>query len=213
MSMSNISIFLGMPIGILGFLFLIWRRLREDYTSNKIFSFGFVLSGCLFVGFILGLFLQSKILYPAVFNPSGLWFWFSFVFISLGFVYSFYVIKFQFFETLEAVGLAFLFWLFVVFLINSIIFVDLKLLMFSIFVGVLIAFFYFVDTRYKSFLWYKSGRVGFSGLIIFAIFFLARSVVALINPNMLSFIGRFDAIISAIASFAFFVTLYNLSGI
>jgi len=211
--MPTLSIIIGIPIGILGFLFLIWRRLREDYTTDRIFSFSFTVGGFLILGFVVGIFLQSKIVPSHIFNPAGMWFWFSFLFSLIGFGIGFYKFKLRFFETLESVGIAFLFWLFPLFLISSIKLVDIRLLLFCVFEIVLIILFYFLDSRYKSFSWYKSGRVGFAGLCVLVIFFLIRLVVALILPNMLSFIGKFDAICDVVVAFAFLITLLNLSGL
>src|SRR5258708_32013600 len=68
--MSNLNSLVGFLVGILGFLFLFWRRLKEDYTSDQIFSFGFLLVGALLIGSILGLLVHT---------PPGLWFWGAFL--------------------------------------------------------------------------------------------------------------------------------------
>src|SRR5260221_653025 len=209
-SMSNINILISLPIGILGFLFLFWRRLKEDYPGDQIFTFGFIVAACILVGFFSGLAIYN-IRHTIFFSSHGLWFWLAFLFGGIGFVTSFLKLKLRFFETLEATGLGFLFLYFVISLVGSIQTVDLKLLLFSLIDGSLILFFFFIDTRYKRFSWYKSGKVGFAGLMVLGSFFLARAIVALLDPSMLSFVGKFDAIISSVVSFLFFITLYNLS--
>ncbi|CAN5278386.1 hypothetical protein BH10PAT1_BH10PAT1_7000 [soil metagenome] len=217
--MSNTTIILSTIIGLLGFLFLLWRRLKEDYTSEQIFSFGFIVALFLEIGFFIGLFFQNRIHSSSVFSANGLWFWLAFIFMIMGFAVAYLkpnsnaIFKLRFFELLEATGIGFIFWFFSNLLINSIKIINLPSLIYSVFIAILISFFFFLDNRYKSFSWYKSGKVGFTGLVILGIFFLSRSVVALLDPGMLSFIGKVDAIISAIASFGFFITLYNLGEI
>ncbi|MCL4387276.1 hypothetical protein M1307_02685, partial [Patescibacteria group bacterium] len=210
--MSNVSIIVGLPLGVLGFLFLFWRRLKEDYPSSHIFSFAFLVLIFMTAGFILGNLLRSLIPVSAIFNASGLWFWFTFVFCLLGFGIGIYKFKLRRYETFEATALGFLFWFFAICFFTSLPTPDLKLFFFSFLTLFLIAFFFFLDTRYKTFVWYKSGKIGFSGLAIFALFFLLRGIIALLDPSMLSLIGKFDAIVSSVASFIFFIIIYNLSG-
>lgn len=207
--MSNLSLIIGMPIGILGFLFLFWRRLKEDYTSNLIFSFGFLIIAFMIIGFVIGFFLKTKIPVSPVFNPRGLWFWGAFAGGGIGLAFVFLTplvgaqFKPRFFETLEALVLGFLFWFVSVSLFSS--------PLFSIFTAALFPLFYFLNKKYKTFTWYKSGKIGFAGLSIFGIFFLMRSIVALISPSMIFLTGRGDAIVGSILSFIFFISLYNLS--
>jgi hypothetical protein len=210
--MSNISLIIGLPLAILGFLFLFWKRLKEDYENTQIFSFSFIIAGFIILGFSLGMLLYGK-LNTHILSSHGFWFWGAFISGCNGFYIAYYKLKLRFFETLEAAGLGFLFFSFTFSLINSILNHDVRLLFFALIQALLIALFYFLDKRYKRFTWFKSGKVGFAGLMVLAIFFLTRAVVALINPGMLSFTGKFDAIISSTISFIFFIILYNLSGI
>lgn len=207
--MSNLNSLIGFLVGILGFLFLFWRRLKEDYTSDQIFTFGFILSGGLILGSLLAFFIGAKITTSQIFIPAGLWFWGAFI---VGTICFRVFLKTRFFETLEAAGIGFLFWFFALFLITSLKTPNIPSLLFACFSGALLPLFFFLDNQYKSFRWYKSGKVGFAGLVVLTLFFLGRSIVALINPSMLSFIGKADAIISIIVSFLFFLSLYNLSG-
>ncbi len=210
--MSNLAILISLSIAVLGFLFLFWRRLKEDYPSEQIFTFGFIVVGFILTGFSVGLLTTGlKTQNQDLFYVKNLWFWFSFLFGAIGFFVSFFKLRLRFFETLEATGLGFLFLCFAISVINAIQTVDIKLLFFSLFQLFLIFFFFFVDARYKNLSWYKSGKVGFSGLLTLALFFLVRAIVALIDPHMLSFVGKIDAIISILVSFIFFASLYNLS--
>lgn len=208
--MSNISLLVSLLVGILGFLFLFWRRLKEDYSSNQIFSFGFLLIFSIIFGFFLGLGLYN-IEVNKYFNSEGLWFWGAFLFGILGFCFANIQFKLRFFETLESCALGFIFWFFTICLISSVEKVNLKLLLISLIFGSLIPFFFFINSRYKSFTWYKSGKIGFTGLLVLGIFFLMRSIIAIIDSHMLSFIGKSDIILDSIVSFIFFITLYNLS--
>src|SRR6266478_5981851 len=123
--MSNITILIALPIGILGFLFLFWRRLKEDYPGDQIFTFGFIVAACILVGFFSGLSVYN-IQHTIYFSPHGLWFWLAFLFGGVGFFVSFMKLKLRFFETLEAAGLGFLFWIFTIYIVNLQIFSILR---------------------------------------------------------------------------------------
>jgi hypothetical protein len=75
----------------------------------------------------------------------------------------------------------------------------------------LIVLFYFLDAHYKKFTWYKSGRVGFTGLTTLGLLLLLRAAVAPIVPDMLSFSGKYEAIISGILAFVSFLLVFNLA--
>jgi hypothetical protein len=209
--MSNLVLLISLPIGILGFLFLFWRRIKEDYSSNQIFSFSFIVVGFMMIGFFIGFFLKNYIHSNSIFNKEGIWFWLTFGFGAIGFEIAFIKFKLRFFETLEGVVLGFIFFIFTISLVNSINKVDVKLLLYSIILGSLMPIFFFLDRRYRSFTWYKSGKIGFAGLASLGILFLIRSLIALIYPAMLSFIGKFDAILDILISFVFFIILFKLS--
>ena len=87
------------------FLFLYWRRLKEDYISSMIFSSFF----CLLLGVVLFVFLANQ------FFPIW-WFWSAVLGLSLGLAATLFRFKFRFFETLEAVTISGLSWLSLVFL-------------------------------------------------------------------------------------------------
>lgn len=206
--MSNV---ISNVIGILGFLFLFWRRTKEDYSSDQIFSFSFTIVLGILIGFLVGSFIGNKIPSSNIFSPKSLWFWGSFIGGCIGFEIAFLKSKLRFFENLEAASLGFIFWIFAISLISSIQTLDLKLLTYSVILGSLIPLFFFFSSHYKRFAWYKSGKIGFAGLATLAVFFLTRFLVALIDPAMLSFTSKFDAIIDITVAFAFFITLFKLA--
>jgi hypothetical protein len=78
-------------------------------------------------------------------------------------------------------------------------------------VALLIFTYFFLEANYRKFTWYKSGRVGFSGLIVAILFFTTRSIASFLYPSGPTFIGMTDLYISASFSFIFFLLLLNLS--
>lgn len=178
-------------VGSILFLYLYWKRLRDDYTSEKIFNSGFIL----IIGIVLS-FLVSKFFLP------NYWFWI--VFITVFIIEAFIVLKFKFklFESLDALIVSVLPWLSLFYLSESI--VKRSLFPFLIFWISLICLFlfFFFDNYYRTFAWYKSGRVGFSGLMTLGIFFLIRTIA--FTPNL-------ERIFSGTVVFISFLLLFNLS--
>ena len=146
-------------------------------------------------------------------NKEGIWFWTSLLGGFVLFVIGIFRYKLKFFEAFEAFLIGAVSWFFIITFFLSLEKGDLKWLLYSASVFVLILGFFGLEKKYRQFSWYKSGKVGFSGFAIAAVFFLIRSVIAIISPDMLSFLGRIDAIISAIASFICFLVVYTLSQI
>lgn len=195
--------FTGILINFLGsllFLFLFWRKLKEDYQVADIFTTSFILLGIASVFFII-----SKKFFPVW------WFWFLISGISLGLGLAIFKYKFKFYESLEALTLAFLPWLSLVFLVDSVKNGSVFSLGYYIYLIGLLFLGFYLAANYKKIIWYKSGRVGFAGLFTLAIFFLVRAAVALLFPFMLSFVGKIEVILSGILAFIFFLMIYNLS--
>lgn len=191
----KISLYL---LAVISFLFFYWKRLREDYISTHVFTSGFYI----LLGVVFGsLFRQIN----AEFS-----FWFSFIGGFLGFWLGVYRYKFRIFEALDAAIFASL----VGFLLVQVEYlVRLKTLFSSVWVIIpfcLIALFLILDKHYRQFTWYKSGRVGFSGMSVSGTFFIVRSLLALIDSDVLS-LSRQDAILSGIIAFACFLSVFNLA--
>lgn len=186
--------------GALLFLFLFWKRLKEDHISNQIFSSAAFL---LFAVFI------AKIISNA-FLPNW-WFWITFGAVSVAFALGIIRYRLRIFETLEATVVSFLPWLSFFFLSDSIANSSISSLIASLAIFLLVIIFFLLDKHYKKFSWYKSGRVGFTGLTILGLFFIIRGSVALAFPDMLSFSGKHDVYLSAIVAFASFLVVFNLS--
>lgn len=187
---------LGVPL----FLFVFWKKLKEDYVGDSIFATAFFI--------LLGVFL-GKVMSLGFF--TNFWFWESILLAFLGLIIGVIKYKLRFYEVLEASVIGLLPWLTVLFLGNAILTSSLTSFLGFCLLTLLIGFYYFLDTHYKSFSWYASGRVGFSGLTILATFFLVRAALAGVSVGVLSLAGRIDSIISGILSFAIFLLIYNLA--
>jgi hypothetical protein len=186
--------------GILFFLFIFWKKLKEDYTSTNTFS------TALYILFGIGVFniLANRFL------PQW-WFWLDFLGASLGFALGVMRFKFRFFESLEAAVVALLPWLSLVFLGDAVLNSNLSSLIGSLVLLLIVVFYIFLDTHYKKFTWYKSGKVGFAGLITLGALFLIRIAVAVMFPFVLSFSGSIDSIISGVIAFTSFLLVFNLA--
>jgi hypothetical protein len=188
--------------GILILIFIFWKRLKEDYASEIIFKAAFIV----LLGILVGWAVSSK------FFP--VWYlWSDFLGLVLGLVAAIYVLKIRFYESFEALIIASLPWVGLVFLKDSVF--NSSLNSFLAFLVILLVVFvaYWLDVNYKNFTWYKSGKIGFAGVSALGLIFLIRSLVATIGIPMLSFVGKFEAIISGAAAFICFLLLYNLGRI
>lgn len=163
-------------LGVLIFLFLYWKKLKEDHVPEIIFSSAYIILGAIFASY----------LFTLKFLPNWL-FWIQILAISLAFGISVKKFRMRLFETLDALIISLLPWFSLVFLKDSVI--NSSLISFIGFVAVLFLIFiyYFLDSRYKRFTWYKSGKIGFSGLGTLTILFLARATTSLILPSVLTF--------------------------
>lgn len=183
------------------YLFVFWMRLREDYTQDQIFATGFYT--------LLGIGC-GNILARNFFELW--WFWIALLGGIIGVFIGIRRFRMRLFESIEAFILANLTLFFIVSLLNIIEDYNMTSLILTLATALFIAAFIFLDTHYKKFSWYKSGRVGFTGLTISGIFFLVRSLVAMSGIYVLSFAGDIEVVISGVISFLSFMTLYNLSG-
>lgn len=201
-------------LGFLPFLFVFWRRLKEDYSSSQIFESGFyIIFGVFFLG-LLGLWVLPAFVHSSpIFSTAGLWFWGAFAGFVLGLTISVVKLNLRFFESFEAGSLGMLIWLALIYLTDSLKNSSLpSLIAFGVCLA-LICLFFFLSGRYKKFTWYRSGKIGFTGLATLGIFFFFRVLVALFFPFVLSFVGRVDALLSGAVSFILFLLLYNLAEI
>jgi MFS family permease len=186
-------------LGILIFLFLFWKRLKEDYAGEVIFEFAaYILAGC-GIGFLISL----------KFFPNW-FFWATLTGGSAGLAITLFRFKIKFYETLEAFIISSLPWLALVFLENSV--ESSSLSSFLGFLAILLLTFisYYFDTHYKKFSLYRSGRIGFAGLATAGLFFLTRFVLAIFKVPVLSLVGTNEIVIAGILTITSFVLLLSL---
>lgn len=187
-------------VGLIIFLFIFWKRLKEDYLPNQIFSTFFSI-----LFFMLLTYFVSINLLPTW------WFWCTFLGFILGLIIGILRFKLKFYETFEAAFLGFLICFSLYFLGDSV--KNLNIISFAGFVisVILIGIFQYIDLHYKNYSWYKSGKVGFTGLILSAIFFLVRVLTYNFFPNTLSLVNIYEIYLSSVSSFIFVALTYNLS--
>ncbi|MFZ3301335.1 MAG: hypothetical protein WA152_01320 [Microgenomates group bacterium] len=186
-------------LGVTLFFFLLWKRLKDDYHYEKIFNLSF----CILFGVIIGYFVSKQ--FPIY------WFWIQITSIVITFGLCLIRQKMKFFESLDSTVIGLLPWLSFTFLIDAI--DKSSLSSFLIFwVGLIFIFlFFFLDSQYRKFAWYKSGRVGFAGVLTAGLFFLSRVILYLIYPQTISFIPNYEIYLSGTFAFVFFLLLYRLS--
>lgn len=187
-------------LGIFILIFLFWLRLKDDYHYEKIFNLvSFVLAGIL-IGFI-----------SLKFVPSVYWFWVYLIAIIASFTVGIIKLKIRFFESLDSLVISLLPY-FGLYLLSQ----SIKNYSLSSFIGfwivtVFVFLYFFVDANYRKFTWYKSGRVGFSGLLVAGLFFVVRSVLSVFFVDGPTIMGQLDIYISASFSFVSFLLLFNLA--
>lgn len=182
------------------FLFFLWRRLKEDYPKEIIFG----VASLVLIGLLVG-YLASFKFFPNWF------FWFEAFGAFLGFSIGILKYDTRFFETFEAIFLGFLPWLSLFYLKNFISRPTVLLGVIFVLNFALLLLFDFLDIRYKNFSWYKSGRIGLSGLLTAGVFFLIRAAIATFFPFVISFSGRKEIILSGLCAFTIFFLIYNLA--
>jgi hypothetical protein len=166
-------------VGVFIAFFVFWKRLREDYTKEQLFSLSFYL----FFGVILANTISAK------YYPAG-WFWASIFGIAIAYSVRLLWFKARFIETLEAIFISFLPWLDLTILSDSVKNESTTSFIAFCVVAAFLALFSYLDTHYKKFVWYTSGRVGIAGAITMAVFFTARIAIACFSSFVVSFVER-----------------------
>jgi hypothetical protein len=187
-------------LGLILFSFIFWKKLKEDYLASQVFS----TEVYMVIGVLLGYYLSSYFFY-------SWWFWSSLSFGLLAMAIGILRFRLRFYETLESTVIGLFPWTSFIFLADSIKNSSWFSLAYFILIWILILIYVFLNKRYKNFVWYKSGRVGFSGLFVLAVMFITRGIIAILFPFMLSFVGGIEPILSAAAAFVAFLLIYNLS--
>lgn len=186
--------------GVFIFLFIFWKKMKEDYAAEIIFkSATYILTGMV-IGFLISKsFFAEWFLYAEFFG------------VIVGVYFAMVRFRLKFYEILDSTILAFLPWFSLMFLSDSVTHLSFDSFMGFLFMLVVIFLYYYFDTHYRNFSWYKSGRVGFSGLISLAIIFIARSAIATFGITVISFVSKYEAIVSGLLAFITFLMLFRLS--
>lgn len=185
--------------GVAVFLFIFWRRLKEDYSSDIIFK----TASTILLGILVSWLLSLR------FYATG-FLWFVFFGGVLGLSLAVYRYRVMFYETLEAFVAASLPWLSFLFLKDSVRASSLTSFLAFLTILFFIFIFYYLDIHYKRFTWYKSGKIGFSGLALLGLVFGVRSILALYGITVLSFLGGIEAYLSGIVAVTALALLFNL---
>lgn len=174
--MSTFLTFIILVLGAFLALFIFWKLLRDDYEDGDIFALWFV---SLFGG-VLG-WVLTGFLFPNDALAGGIIFAFVFGFLRAK------RLKMNLVEIFEA-GLPALLLFLTFFLVSKILGGFSSGLVAEFLLAILaLALFAFLKTRYRRFLWYPSGKVGFASLATAAVYFLLGGLVAILSPRVLSF--------------------------
>ena len=187
-------------VGALLFLYFFWKKLKEDYTQNLIFPSAIY---CLFGTFSFSVF-------SLYFFPQWL-FWCSIGGSLFGLIIALKRFNMRVFEVYESWILGSL-GLFLVFCLDLFFTGMNEVYLLGVILSIfLISLYFLIDRHYKKFKWYKSGKVGFTGLSVSGITFLIFALIAIFFPDMVFFQGKIGASIAGTLSFLSFILLFNLS--
>lgn len=189
-------------LSILIFLFLFWKRLKEDYSAEIIFKAAIYILFGILIGWSI-----------SVNNFPAWFFWTSFAGGLIGLTFAILRLKVRFYETLEAFIISSLPGLSLIFLSHSATRGSLNSFLAFVIILIMVFVSYYFDTHYKRFTWYKSGKIGFAGVAVAVLFFLVRTAVAIAKVTMLSFVGSSEVILSGLMTIIGFVMLVNLGKI
>lgn len=161
-------------LGGISFSFILWKRLREDYPPEPVFSVTLVLLG---VGLLAASFLGAV---------GDFSFWIGTLLLSVAGFYTIKKLGFKFFEFVDAVVPAFFLLSFFVSLAsvvknptNPVLLAQVAVPLFS-----LVVYNFFI-ARYRQFSWYPSGKVGFAGLSSLGVYFVLRGAVVFYKTPVL----------------------------
>ena len=187
-------------LGIFILFYFLWSKLKEDYQYERIFNLAFTT----LLGFGIGAITSRYIL-------QNYWFWLDLLGILLGFIVGIKRQKIKFFESFEGLVIGLLPWTSLIFLSDSIKNFSLSSFLAFWVTLICVVIFFFIASHYRSFTWYKSGRVGFAGTLTALLFFIFRLIATIFFKNVISLAGKLDIYISASVVLILFLLLYSLS--
>ena len=185
-------------LGSLLYLFNYWRRLREDYSGNQIFGSAMIVFALLAVSLLVSGFINSEY-----------WFLLFFLSTAVGIVIGAKRFKLKLFEVFDATISSWLIMGFCLVLsMNLFVFPKIEYLITQAGLIFLSAIFVFIDKRYANMSWYKSGKVGLSGLFTLAVFFLLKCILAAVFNDVVLFGQVRDIVFSGSTAFLLFLTIF-----
>ncbi len=200
--------------GSLVFVFMFWRRLKEDYSSDILFSAGVSMAICtmLFsaIFFYIANFFFAK---SAVFYPEGMWFWGAVVGYLIAYAVSVWRYEMKVYEVFDAAGIALLLWYAEIIFAYSIIPLYISGLAFFSAVFIFYLSFVWLQKNYKRLSIFRNSRAGAPGLAIIGALFFVRVLAAYFVPSLVSLVGPIDIVPSSVVAFLLFFSVYNLSEI
>ncbi|MDO8452207.1 MAG: hypothetical protein Q7S79_00485 [bacterium] len=195
------------------FSFVLWKKLKEDYTTDLIFSFTILILVFSTIGTVVGQYFLKGYSFWLVVSLETL--------VVAWFIKSNY---FRLYELLDALVLSLL----ALFLGSNITELLLQVIRdqgfgipdiyftAQIFVSLITIILYKTYLkRYRSFSWYPSGKIGFIGLSLAASYFLLRGLVAIGTISVVPFfeLARIlDTVLSFLLFFVFSAWIYTRSG-
>lgn len=186
--------------GLFILFYFFWKTLKDDYQYEKIFNLATTTS----IGLCLSLIINYYI-------PNLYWFWIILFGFFISFEISVYKQKMNFFESFQGLTIGSLSWLGTIYLYDAVKNASLHSFLAFWVTSICIALYFFFNAHYRSFTWYKSGKVGFSGILTLIIFFILRTVASLISINVFSFAGKLEVFFSGSTALLLFILLYNLA--
>ena len=199
-------------LGVIAFLYLLWRSLRENYDDQKVISFswvallGFLVFGRLSYGLInWGIWNDDLVDWVLVGSKPGM----SYIGGYLGLILVSWLFarkeQWKFLSFMEDLARPFL-------VMTSFFMLDeifrtkfnWELILFLLLIVLIFPLFVWISKKYRSFVWYRSGKKGFALLSLNFLFFLGLTpVLILFKDNLVNII--LSVIISLISLIGLFV--------
>lgn len=191
-------------LGLVFFSFSLWRSLKEDYPTEKIFILTLVLAG---TGFLSWSIFRER--------AGSFGFWLAGAILVLVGTWALKKMEFKFFEFADGLAPSW-FWLVFFFSLAGF-FKDWKNFtgLFYPAAALLSLFTYrFLLVRYRRFSWYPSGKVGFAGFSSLGVYFVLQGAVVFYGNPVLSLdnTALFVAAGSVLLFLLFMFILYLRSG-
>ena len=183
-------------------MYLFWRRLYEDYSRKTIFNSFFI------IVISISVFSLVYSYAVAILIPNA-WFWAAVLGFTTGLMIAVRRYETDLYLVFETLAPGVLFWVGIVSFALSLAIESIPSIVFSLLTLAVILMFLYLQKIYKRFTWYKSGKVGFAGMVAVAVYFIIRAVFALAASDVISLVGRMDAPISIALAFLLLFLMYN----